>query len=84
MALWAEAINGDVQAVDRVLKIMEQQAKLLGLYGRAPEPDRLQPEGVVVIHGETQEDFIAGLQAMRGLVRELPLPPANGNGQSGS
>lgn len=30
-ALWADAIKGDVQAVDRILKIMQRRAMLLGL-----------------------------------------------------
>lgn len=30
-ALWPEALKGNVQAVDRVLKIMERRASLLGL-----------------------------------------------------
>lgn len=29
--LWARAINGDDTAVDRIIKIMDRQAKLLGL-----------------------------------------------------
>jgi len=31
MAVWAKAKKGDVAAVDRVLKIQERRAKLLGL-----------------------------------------------------
>jgi len=81
MGLWTKAIDGDVQAVDKVLRIMEQRAKLLGLYDRAPEPDQLPSEGVIVIRGESQEEYIAGLKAIRG---ELPMPPSNGNGQAGS
>lgn len=34
-ALWADAMRGDEQKIDRVLKIMAQRAKLLGL--NAPE-----------------------------------------------
>jgi len=30
-ALWDTAIAGDLKAVDRVLKVMERRAKLLGL-----------------------------------------------------
>jgi Homeodomain-like domain len=83
MGLWAEAINGDVAAVDRVLRIMEQRAKLLGLYDRAPEQDRPSAEGVVIIRGETSEEYIRGLQEMRGFVTPpLPLPPSNGNGHA--
>jgi hypothetical protein len=80
LGLWAKAINGDVYAVDRVLRIMEQRAKLLGLYDRAPEPEQPTQQGVVVIQGDTSEDYIRGLQAMRGIGAPLPLPPSNGNG----
>lgn len=31
MAVWSRAINGDLGAVDRVLRIMERRAKLFGL-----------------------------------------------------
>jgi hypothetical protein len=30
-AVWSDALEGDVRAVDRVLRIMDQRAKLLGL-----------------------------------------------------
>jgi transposase-like protein len=83
MAVWADAITGNFAAIDRALKIMEQRARLLHLYDNAPEPDLPQHEGVIVIRGETQEEYIAGLRAMRG-IGELPLPPSNGNGQAGS
>jgi len=86
MGIWPAAINGDLQAIDRALKIEDMRAKLLGLYDRASQPDRLPPrgieEGVVIIARDaSQEDFIAGMRAIRG---ELPLPPSNGNGQSSS
>jgi hypothetical protein len=41
MGIWAEAISGDLAAVDRVLKIMEMRAKLLGLHRQA-ETDQPQ------------------------------------------
>jgi len=81
MAVYPAAINGDLQAIDRALKIEDMRAKLLGLYDRAAEPDQLQHDGVIIIRGESTEDYIAGLKAIRG---ELPMPPSNGNGQAGS
>jgi len=83
MAVWADAINGHVQAIDRVLKIMEQRARLLGLYERpAQQDDPRQQHGVIIIPAESSTDeYIAGLKAIRG---ELTLPPSNGNGQAGS
>jgi len=82
LGLWAKAINGDEQAVAQVLRIMEHRAKLLGLYDRPAVRDRLQPEGiaegvVIIARDASQEEFIAGMRAIRG---ELPLPPSNGNG----
>lgn len=38
MAVWQDAISGDVKAVDRVLRIIEQRARLLGL-NAAPNND---------------------------------------------
>jgi hypothetical protein len=77
MGLWPDAIDGNVPAVLATLRIMEQRAKLLGLYDRPAQQDDVPSAGVVIIRGETQEDYIAGLRAMRGV---LPLPPGNGNG----
>lgn len=37
-AIWEKARNGDKDAIDRVLKIMERQAKLLGL----DQPQRIE------------------------------------------
>jgi hypothetical protein len=81
MAVWPDAINGDVQAVDRVLRIMNQRAKLLGLYDRAPQQDDVrQQHGVIIIPAESStEEYIAGLRAIRG---ELPPPTTNGNAGS--
>jgi hypothetical protein len=35
-ALWQQATDGDVRAIDRILRIMERRARLLGL----DEPER--------------------------------------------
>jgi Homeodomain-like domain len=86
MAVWPAVINGDLAAIDRALKIEDMRAKLLGLYDRAPDqlPRGTDVEGVVIITGESSQEYIAGLQALKG---ELALPPptlteadANGNG----
>lgn len=84
MGLWPDAIDGNVRAVEATLRIMDQRAKLLGLYDRAGDaqfPRGGDVEGVIIITGETSEEYIAGLRAMRGIAGyELPLPPTNGNG----
>jgi hypothetical protein len=80
MAVWPDAIQGDLPSIDKALKIMDMRARLLGLYDRTPDTDRSQSEGVVVISAEaSSDDYIAVLRALRG---ELPMPPGNGNGTS--
>ena len=44
-ALWDTAIAGDLKAVDRVLKVMERRAKLLGL----DAPVMVETDGVIHI-----------------------------------
>lgn len=39
LSLWSKAIKGDFQAIDRVVKLMEQEAKLLGLHA----PQKIAP-----------------------------------------
>ncbi|TCO47314.1 hypothetical protein [Actinocrispum wychmicini] len=41
MGLWRAARDGDASAVDRVLKIMERRAKILGLDTPADQTDRV-------------------------------------------
>lgn len=45
-SLWDKAVEGHLQTVDRVLKIMEHRAKLLGLY--APEQHRVVGQVAIV------------------------------------
>jgi Homeodomain-like domain len=82
MAVWPDAINGDVQAINGALKIEDMRCRLLGLYDRAGEQQQQGDvqQGVIIIRGETQEEYIAGLRAMRGIGElPMPLPPSNGH-----
>jgi hypothetical protein len=74
MALWPEALAGNVQAVMAVLRIMERRAKYTGL--DAPHKvdanitsratmDVNVAGGVLVIQGD-KEAYLAGLRALRG------------------
>ncbi len=45
-AIWDKAMEGDLRAVDRVLKIMDLRCRLLGLY---KAEDALVPESVQVV-----------------------------------
>lgn len=58
---WAKAINGDVVALDRVLKIMEHRAKYRGLYA----PARMQVEATVYDSGT----IIGELERIRAIIR---------------
>lgn len=59
--IWQTAVNGDVQAIDRVLKIIAQRAKLLGLEDTTKQDVQIN---TVVISGNTDE-YIRALQAYR-------------------
>jgi hypothetical protein len=82
LAWWGPAVNGDVQAANIVLKISERRSKLLGLDAPTKTDARIAAlsyhevnlggEGVLTIRVQgDQDDYIAGLRAMRG---EGPFP----------
>ena len=52
-AIWEQAENGELRAVDRILKVMERRAKLPGLDGptkvAATDPDGQEPRAGVVL-----------------------------------
>lgn len=54
---YEQARNGDLFAVDRVLKIIDQRAKFLGLYERKPEDPTADVKGALL-------DFAAGLKGL--------------------
>lgn len=61
---WRRAKDGDLSALDRILKIMERRAKYLGL-----EVQETQSQGVTnntaIFIGGSEEEYIAQLQAAR-------------------
>jgi hypothetical protein len=59
-ALWPSGIAGDQGAVDRILKIMERRARILGL-DAAPK----LPQGEIDELIQRELDRIAGLEAAR-------------------
>ena len=65
-AVWTSAIRGDLKAVDRVLRISDQRARLLGL--NAP----LKTELTVAID---QQQAHMLLTAIRGILGDLQLTP---------
>ncbi len=52
-AVWNDALEGDLAAIDRALKIMERQAKLLGL----DEPEKRQTENSGTLFVAQANDF---------------------------
>lgn len=54
---YEKAREGDLFAVDRVLKIIDQRAKFLGLYDRKPEDPTADVKGALL-------DFAAGLKGL--------------------
>lgn len=46
---YESARNGDLFAIDRVLKIIDQRAKFLGLYDREPEDDNIARAGAALV-----------------------------------
>lgn len=57
--LYESARNGDNFSVDRALKIMDQRARLLGLYDHKPEDPTADVKGALL-------DFAAGLKGLFG------------------
>ena len=66
VGLWTKARSGDVQAIDRLLRIMERRAKLLGL--DAPEASTVSIDATVEMQDEQQRLIgrIAGLATRTG------------------
>ncbi len=86
LAIWPKATSGDLQALDRVLKLLERRARLLGL-DLQPEHEQAdtvinlqvnygaQEQGAQVIEGEVVEEDAPELPARKNGKR-------NGDGQS--
>jgi hypothetical protein len=70
---WRRAKEGDLPAIDRILKIMERRAHYLGLDTQQPQQDIHQ---TTVVIGGNQSQYIESLKAVR---QEI-----NQNNQSGS
>ncbi|MEM7133195.1 MAG: helix-turn-helix domain-containing protein [Chloroflexota bacterium] len=75
-ALWGEALNGNVKAIDRVLSIMDRQASLHGipanynLGNRSREDERL----------DSVEDFLANKEVRAMQLREVMFAFADKEG----
>ena len=62
LAVWPQAMKGHLQAVDRMLKIMDQRAKLLGAYAPTkiastnPEGTEERPMTVVALPAQMSQE----------------------------
>ncbi len=77
MAIWEKAEAGDLGAIDRVLKIMERRARLLGLDIRRESPVQIQtdPSFMTIstqdMSDKEREEYLSALMRRR---EELPIP----------
>ncbi len=69
-AIWDRARNGDYQAIDRVMKLMHQQSKLLGIEGPTVDVD-LNVRGVVGTVGLNADDLAAARDAVAAFEEDL-------------
>jgi hypothetical protein len=69
LVVWRQARQGDLKAIDAVLKIMSQRAKYLGLdKGAQYEGEEGEKKAMILIGGDS-DDYIAGIKAAQALHR---------------
>jgi len=76
-ALWAKALGGDVSTVDRVLKLMERRAKMLGL-----DAQPKAPEGDLDEQIQRELNRINGLEESSGLGQAAAARTAAGHAET--
>lgn len=62
---WRRAKDGDLGAIDRILKIMERRAQYLGLDQKQPVLDNPTIHNTAIFIGGTEEEYIEQLQQAR-------------------
>ena len=62
---WRRAKEGDLSALDRILKIMERRAKYLGLDVKEQVSEGNITNNTAIFIGGTEEEYIAQLKAAR-------------------
>jgi orotate phosphoribosyltransferase-like protein len=85
MAITPQVRAGDLEAVNTMLRLTEVRARIRSKAYEQHQAgvvvqnfNQLSTQGVLVIKGDTKEEYIAGLRQARG---ELPPPTPNGNGE---
>jgi hypothetical protein len=62
---WRRAKDGDLSAIDRILKIMERRAKYLGLDTSEPQNDGNVTNNTAIFIGGTEKEYIEQLRQAR-------------------
>ena len=62
---WRRAKEGDLSALDRILKIMERRAKYLGLDTAEPQSQGSVTNNTAIFIGGTEEEYVAQLKEAR-------------------
>lgn len=66
---WRRARQGDLAAIDRILKIMERRAQYLGLDRQAQQPSG-EVHNTAIFIGGSQDEYITQLKAARDELRQ--------------
>lgn len=69
LVAWRRAKNGDLAAIDRILKIMEKRAEYLGLNAQQGQSQEVTHNTAIFVGGSTQ-DYIEQLRHLREQVQE--------------
>lgn len=64
MLAWAKAQNGDLRAIETAVRINERISAMRGL--DAPKQVENHHTGVLIIEGDTEDDYIASLSSIDG------------------
>jgi hypothetical protein len=62
---WRRARQGDLAAIDRILKIMERRSQYLGLDRKQPTGDTTTVTQTAIFIGGSEEEYVAQLQQAR-------------------
>ena len=62
---WRRAKEGDLSAIDRILKIMERRAKYLGLDTTEPQNQGAVTHNTAIFIGGTEEEYVEQLKQAR-------------------
>jgi hypothetical protein len=65
LVAWRRAKEGDLAAIDRILKIMERRSQYLGLDRQQPKGDTTTVTQTAIFIGGSEEEYITQLQQAR-------------------